>query len=74
VSAEMTEGRLRWVIAGFAFFVGVAYFVWLCALYVRFLDTNRAVREMAAEFYTRPEAAPEPAVDGEVIQESAEDA
>jgi hypothetical protein len=54
VSMEMTEGRLRWVIAGFAFFVGVAYFVWLSAVYIRFMDTNRRITEMATEFYTRP--------------------
>lgn len=66
MSVEMTEGRLRWVIAGFAFFVGVAYFVWLSAVYIKFMETNRAIREMASEFYS-PASAP---VYSETVPES----
>lgn len=50
---DMTEGKLRWVIAGFAFFVGVAYFVWLSAVYIKFMDTNRRITEMADAYYAR---------------------
>lgn len=67
MSAEMTEGRLRWVIAGFAFFVGVAYFVWLSAVYIKFMETNRAIREMASEFYSGPVPCPPETVDSTVV-------
>lgn len=35
---EMTDNRLRWVMAAFVIFMAVCYFTWLCALYVKIMD------------------------------------
>jgi hypothetical protein len=59
----MTEERLRWVIAGFAFFVAVAYFVWLCTVYAKFMDTDRFVRAAITDFYTASGSGKEPCTD-----------
>lgn len=69
---EMTEGRLRWVIAGFAFFVGVAYFVWLSAVYIKFMETNRTVRAMAEEYYSRTPATQAETVESTIVPDTSE--
>ena len=51
---EMSDAKLRWVFAGFAMFVGVSYFLWLCMVYAKFMDTDRFVRATIAEHYATP--------------------
>lgn len=61
---EMSDAKLRWVFAGFAMFVGVSYFLWLCMVYAKFMDTDRFVRATITEHYaSRP--APDITLDAE---------
>lgn len=61
MSVEMTDNKLRWVIAGFAFFVGVSYFIWLCMIYARFMATDQFVRIQVAEHYAEKTVYEQPA-------------
>ena len=52
------DKKLAWILAGFATFVGLAYIVWLSAVYIKFQETDQYVREHVAAYYDRPAEPP----------------
>lgn len=50
----MSEGQLRWIIAGISMAIAAAYFIWLVTVFIKFQETDRYVRQTLADHYAKP--------------------
>jgi hypothetical protein len=47
----MDDKKLQWLIAVIVVFIGVAYFMWLVLVYIRFSETDQYVRKIINEHF-----------------------